>query len=154
MIRIHETFRLSPSPGPGPARRTFRLSSAAPVFRVPDVESTCRWYAERLGFAVTWLNGERESCGALLALDDVQLLIKPMHPDEACRRKLDKLPSTISLHITVTGLDAYYHRLGPCVRLLRPSQGRRHGVACLVVEDCNGMLMTLTEHEELDPAGP
>lgn len=153
MIRLNQ-LRFLPPAIARPARRSYRLSSAVPVFRVPNVERTCRWYAEELGFKVTWLDGDDEIGSAELSLDDVHLLVQRMHSDELCLRRFGALASTTMIQIAVTGIDKYYTKLGSCVRLLKPSSGRLRGIGTLVVEDCDGTIIVLTEEEDLEPEGP
>lgn len=153
MIRLNRS-RFLPPAIVRPARRSYQLGSAEPVLRVPNVERTCRWYAEELGFKVTWLDGDDQLGSAELSLDGVHLLVQRMHPGALCLRRFGVLASTTMIHIAVTGIDVYYAKLASCVRLLKPSRRRSRGIGTLVVEDCDGTIIVLTEDEDLDPAGP
>jgi hypothetical protein len=155
VIRINAIFAQTPS-NPWPARRAFDLGGAAPVLRVADVERTCQWYHEELGFVVARFEGDGLDARAMVALDDARILVRPMGPGEHGLSCWLRAAQGADVQIAVRGVAAYYERIRGWVRVMRMSPsptGDR--VTTLLVEDCDGHVLMFTGMDEpSDPAGP
>jgi catechol 2,3-dioxygenase-like lactoylglutathione lyase family enzyme len=132
------------------------LGGAAPVLRVLDVERTCRWYQEQLGFSVTRFDGEDDEKRAMVSLDAARILICSMAPEEASASTWVRIGHGADIQIPVAGIEGYFNRIRSTVRVMRlPRRFPRRGVITLIVEDCDGHVLLFTGVDDAcDPAGP
>lgn len=149
MIRLNDHSFLPPQP----ARRAFRLSAAAPVFRVCDLDQASRWYEEKLGFRVTRIT-DADGRFAIAAMDDARIVLLPFDPVMPSGSRFGQRFNSPRIHIFVQGIEQYFDRIHETVRVLRPAIDA-DASATMLVEDCDGnILLFCEETEPVDPAGP
>ena len=126
---------------------TAKLDAAQPQLFVSDLERSCRFFQDRLGFSVAFTYGERPFYG-LVVRDDAGLNLRHVdHPPlDGALREREQL---LSAYIPVSDVDALYaefERAGVVLheRLATKPWGTRQ----FVVRDPDGNLLCFASRAE------
>ena len=136
---------------------TTRFLSAIPQFTVPDLVRTTAYYRDVLGFRIEgYWDGEQvttepsgESVFAIVSRDEVQLFFS-RDPEKAVRS--GRTRGANDVYVRVTDVDALAKELRARGSHLRGEpEDQVYGQREIVIEDCNGLVLTFAE--ELDRTG-
>jgi uncharacterized glyoxalase superfamily protein PhnB len=111
-------------------------SRAVPMFHVPDVAATARWYVS-IGFEVA---GTHEECGEMLWArltygNSALMLNAGGKSSGAVRREVD-------LYVYVGDLEEAYSRVAPIAELVEPMHDTEYGMREFIVRDLNRFWLT------------
>lgn len=112
------------------------MPRATPMFHVPDVEATARWY-EAIGFKIRDLASDcgQVTWGALSYGDSEIMLSTGGRPSDADRREVD-------LYIMVDDADAVFSRVNGKGELVEPLHDTFYGMREFIIRDCNRFWIT------------
>ncbi len=122
-----------------------QMVTAAPTFLVPDIGSTCRWYAEQLGFRVSGHFPENEPYAyASLQRDGVEIMLLRLvgfqKPDLTARR-----PEGIwDAYIRMRSVHSYYESLRDQPFIRMPLKQQSYGDWEFEVLDPNGYILVFS----------
>ena len=111
-------------------------SAVYPTFAVPDVEETCTWYVEKLGFTIRFYFGDPPTHGAILFGD-------------ACVHFWQGTPQLNEnwLYFDIDNLDAMYERAKSAgVEITRPPENYPWGMREFNAVDLNGYNLRFGQH--------
>jgi uncharacterized glyoxalase superfamily protein PhnB len=124
-----------------------RLVGAAPVFQVPDVAATMRWYEENLGFEGFAFPASPPHAFCVLASGGVEIMLQRLEGQE----KLDEYgrrPGGVwHAYLRMEGVQALYDqvRARPAVVLLERIKRQPYGDTEFVVADPDGHVLVFSE---------
>ncbi len=123
--------------------------SIVPQFTVPDIVQTAQYYRDVLGFQIRgyW---QDPPVFAIVARDDIELFFNLATPDTLPRT--GRVSGGYDAYLKVTGLKAIadqWQKQG--ANILEGPEDREYGMCELVIEDCNGLILTLGETIPVSP---
>jgi uncharacterized glyoxalase superfamily protein PhnB len=124
-----------------------RVLGAAPVFQVPDVAATMRWYEENLGFEAFPFPATAPHAFCVLARDGVEIMLQRLDGQE----KLDvyrRRPGGVwHAYLRVEGVQALHDqvRANAAVVLLERIKRQPYGDTEFVVADPDGHVLVFSE---------
>lgn len=116
--------------------KPIKCSSVYPTLAVPDVETACNWYVERLGFSIRFLWNDPPTHGAVLL-------------DQACLHFWQGTPQLSEnwLYFDISDLDEMYNRaVVNCVIVTKPPENYPWGMREFNAEDLNGYKIRFGQH--------
>ena len=131
--------------------REIRLRSSVPVFLVADVDATCAWYVEQLGFAVAGIFPPRPpSVWASLQRDGAEIMVQGLRgyrkPDVYDQRD----GGVWHVYVRMNGVKRFYESLQDRPFIRRPLCKQPYGDWEFEVEDLNGYLLVFGGDETVD----
>ena len=131
------------------------LRSAAPVFLVPDVNATAKWYAEHLGFETAGIFPPQPPASwASLQRDGVEIMLQRLpgyaKPDLYTRRR----GGVWDAYIRMRGVHAWYETLRDRSFIKLPLTRQPYGDWEFEVVDVNGYVLVFGGDEAIEAVPP
>ena len=105
-----------------------------PGFAVSDLERSIAWYRDRLGFEVTFTNGD-PPVFALLARDGIEISLTSADPGRVGKG---------AIYLKLTGIDALYDRLVEAgVEMIHPLKDEPYQMRECLFSDPDGNAINL-----------
>jgi catechol 2,3-dioxygenase-like lactoylglutathione lyase family enzyme len=132
-------------------RATIELRSAAPVFLVPDVNATAKWYAEHLGFETAGIFPLRPPASwASLQRDGVEIMLQRLPEYEKPDLYRLRRGGVWDAYIRMRGVHALYDSLGGQPFIKMPLTKQPYGDWEFEVIDVNGYVLVFGGDETID----
>jgi uncharacterized glyoxalase superfamily protein PhnB len=112
------------------------MPRATPMFHVPDVEATARWY-EAIGFTIRDLGRDCDDVvwGSLTFGESEIMLSTGGRPSDAHRREVD-------LYLTVEDVEAAFGRVNGKAEIVEPLHETFYCMREFIIRDCNRFWIT------------
>jgi uncharacterized glyoxalase superfamily protein PhnB len=112
------------------------MPRVTPMFHVPDVEATARWY-EAIGFTIRDLARDCDDVTwAALAFGESEIMLSiGGRASDAPRREVD-------LYLTVDDVEAAFRRVEGKAEIVEPLHDTFYGMREFIIRDCNRFWIT------------
>jgi catechol 2,3-dioxygenase-like lactoylglutathione lyase family enzyme len=136
-------------------RAIMELRYAAPVFLVPDVNATAKWYAEHLGFETAGIFPPRPPASwASLQRDGVEIMLQRLPEYEKPDVYRLRPGGVWDAYIRMRGVHALYDTLGDQPFIKMPLTRQPYGDWEFEVVDVNGYVVVFGGDETIDAPPP
>ena len=125
------------------------LQSAVPVFLVPDIARTMRWYEQTLGFSAGPFPIKPPHAFCILTKDDVSVFLQQLDGYEKPDLYEQRSGGVWNAYFRTRGVRALYESLKtiPGVRFARPLRRQPYGETEFELVDPNGYVLVFAETE-------
>jgi len=122
-----------------------KLQSLAATFPVADIESTIRWYQEKLGFTAYPFPESPPYVFAIVSRDRVEIMFQRVpdyeKPDLYSRRR----GGVWDAYIRMEGVKQFYESIKDKVEIILPLRQQPYGDWEFEVKDPNGYVLVFSE---------
>jgi catechol 2,3-dioxygenase-like lactoylglutathione lyase family enzyme len=129
------------------------LRSAAPVFQVPDVQATLRWYETHLGFKGGGFPKSPPFAFGILSRDAVEIMLQHVEDAKPVDSYGARSGGVWHVYLRIAGVQALYEevRQDPEIQVLEELKTQFYGEREFVVRDPNGYVLVFSERVETTP---
>lgn len=124
-----------------------RLVGAAPVFQVPDVAATMRWYEENLGFEAFPFPASAPHAFCVLASGGIEIMLQRLEGQEKLDVYRQRPGGVWHAYLRIEGVQALYDqvRSRPSVVVLERIKRQPYGDTEFVLADPDGHVLVFSE---------
>ena len=124
-----------------------RLRSTAPVFLVPDIAATIRWYQANLGFVADPFPEQPPHSFCALIKDDCEIMLQQLagyQPPDLYKRRAGGVWDAYVRTVGVRDLFQILSEVGE-INILEPIHHQPYGQTEFVIKDPNGYVLVFGE---------
>ena len=131
--------------------RQIRLRSSVPVFLVDDVNATCAWYQQHLGFSIAGIFPRTGPAGwASLQRDGAEIMLQRL-PGYRKHDLYDRREGGVwNAYIRLTGVKALYESVQGRPFVKKTVEREPYGDWDFEIEDLNGYVLVFGGDETVD----